>query len=373
MRSLYIHWPFCRKKCPYCDFNSHVRERVDHDAWKDALIREMRSMATMVGNQPLGSIFFGGGTPSLMPPYLVAALIDAAQSLWSFGPDIEITLEANPTSSEAASFRAYRDAGVGRLSLGVQALDDAALAFLGREHSAAEALSVVEMAAALFPRYSFDLIYARPHQTPRRWEEELRRALPYSRGHLSLYQLTVEPDTPFARTYAKGGFALPDADTSAALYEITRTCCDEAGMTAYEISNYAAPGQESRHNLNYWQGGEYIGVGPGAHGRLRSGSGEWFATSTIKSPERWIAAVTESGHGLEQKEWLDNDMRAEEILLGGLRLREGIAFEAVSSVINPVKLGLLKSQGFVTFHKENLAVTSSGRLVTERIIQELMT
>jgi oxygen-independent coproporphyrinogen-3 oxidase len=370
--ALYIHWPFCRKKCPYCDFNSHVREHVAFDAWQEALLSELHHMASKIPPTPLTSIFLGGGTPSLMPPAIVEALLREAERLFSFAGDIEITLEANPTSSEAANFTAYRAAGVNRLSLGVQALNEADLQFLGREHSADEALRVVEMAAAIFPRYSFDLIYARPHQTPEAWEAELHRSLTYARGHLSLYQLTVEQDTPFARLYAAGGFTLPDDDTATALYDITAALCRDAGLQRYEISNYAASNQESRHNLTYWRGEPYIGIGAGAHGRLLTADNAWIATSTLKSPERWLNAVQTHGHGIEQEVSISAQERAEEILLSGLRLREGIAYVKVAPVINPKKLALLQTQGFMTLEHGQLCTTHTGKMVLNTVISELV-
>jgi putative oxygen-independent coproporphyrinogen III oxidase len=372
MTALYIHWPFCRKKCPYCDFNSHVRASVDYDRWRAAMLTELRYMATKMPRAALTSIFFGGGTPSLMPPFIVEALLKEAEALWRFTPEIEITLEANPTSSESANFQAYRDAGVNRLSLGVQSLVAEDLAFLGREHAAEEALEVVALAASIFPRYSFDLIYARPHQTSSAWEKELTTALHYARGHLSLYQLTVEDETPFARLYAAGGFTLPDDETATELYHITQSLCAEAGMHAYEVSNYAAKGQESRHNMSYWNGDAYLGVGAGAHGRLLHANGAWSATNTIKSPEKWIEAVEAHGHAIEQEEWLSADERAEEILLGGLRLRDGIAFDKVKAAIQPHKLTLLEAQGLIRLKEGQLTVTPQGWMVLERIISELL-
>jgi putative oxygen-independent coproporphyrinogen III oxidase len=370
--ALYIHWPFCRKKCPYCDFNSHVREHVAYAQWQEAMLSELRHMVSNIAPTPLTSIFFGGGTPSLMPPTIVEALLHEAERLLGFADDIEITLEANPTSSEATRFSAYRSAGVNRLSLGVQALNEADLHFLGREHSADEALRVVEMAANIFPRYSFDLIYARPHQTLDAWEAELRRALTYARGHVSLYQLTVEHDTPFARLYAAGGFTLPDDERANALYDLTEALCAEAGLARYEVSNYAAPSHESHHNLTYWRGEPYIGIGAGAHGRLLSKDNRWIATNMLKSPERWLYAVQTHGHGIEQECWVGEQERAEEILLGGLRLAEGIAYARVQSVINPQKLAFLQQDRWVTLEQGQLRITPKARHVMERVVQELV-
>lgn len=372
MTALYIHWPFCKKKCPYCDFNSHVREAVEYERWSQALLQEMRTMRNLSLDKRLTSIFFGGGTPSLMPPFIVEALLNEAVKLWNCAQDIEITLEANPTSAEAKNFVAYRKAGVNRLSLGVQSLIDDELAFLGREHSAKEALAVLDLVAQHFPRYSFDLIYARPKQTVKAWRKELSQALHHAHGHVSLYQLTVEPDTPFARIYAKGGFTLPDADVAAELYEETQSLCSKARLERYEVSNYAVKGQESQHNLSYWRGDAYVGIGAGAHGRYRDATGGWHATEMIKSPERWIASVEREGHGLADHVALSDTARAEEYLLSGLRLREGVVLEQVKSVLDHSKLAQLHELGLIEVTAERLCVTYQGELVVERVIGELL-
>ncbi len=372
MTALYIHWPFCRKKCPYCDFNSHVRSSVDEIAFTQALLSEMRWMAEHAGVHDIHSIFFGGGTPSLMPPATVAALIDETAHLWPVSPSCEITLEANPTSSEATRFVAYREAGVNRLSLGVQSLHDTELQFLGREHSANEARNVLEMVQKHFARYSFDLIYARPHQTAAMWEAELHDAMQYARGHISLYQLTVEPDTPFARLYRAGGFILPSDDIAADLYDVTRSLCEAHNLYSYEISNYAASGQESRHNLAYWQGEDYIGIGAGAHGRIYNMQGQWEATAAIKSPERWLDAVQRQGHGLEICDPVPDDIRMEEYLLGGLRLKGGVSYQKIHAHINQQQCSLMQEMGLLTLNADALSITQQGRLVTERIIQCLL-
>ncbi len=337
-----------------------------------ALLREMQTMRALSADDNLTSIFFGGGTPSLMPSAIVEAVIAQALRLWDASPDIEITLEANPTSAEAQNFKAYRSAGVNRLSLGVQSLIDKELQFLGREHSAKEALEVLEMVASIYERYSFDLIYARPEQTAKSWRKELSQALPYAHGHLSLYQLTVEPDTPFARVYAKGGFALPDAEVAAELYEITQGLCADVGLERYEVSNYAARGQESRHNLSYWRGDGYIGVGAGAHGRYQDATGTWHATTCEKSPERWMAQVEREGHAMVEHVALSALARAEECLLSGMRLREGVALDAVALAINEDKFAELTTLGFVEARQGQLAVTEKGELVVERVIAELL-
>ncbi|WP_081492138.1 radical SAM family heme chaperone HemW, partial [Rhizorhabdus wittichii] len=295
--ALYIHWPFCVSKCPYCDFNSHVRESVDQQAWRDALLRDLAHEAAALPGRRLGSIFFGGGTPSLMPPATVAALIDAATRHWPAADDIEITLEANPSSVEAARFADLARAGINRVSLGLQALDDAVLGWLGRAHGVAEGLAALDTAQANFGRVSFDLIYARPGQTPEAWAAELGRALSFGTEHLSLYQLTIEPGTQFATRVAKGEFVPLDPDAGAELFEQTRAATAAAGLPAYEISNHARPGAESRHNLTYWRYGNYAGIGPGAHGR-RDGR----ATVRRKKPENWLARGEANGHGIERED-----------------------------------------------------------------------
>jgi oxygen-independent coproporphyrinogen-3 oxidase len=368
--ALYIHWPFCKAKCPYCDFNSHVREQVDQAAWRDALLTEMRYMQAQMPDRQLWSIFFGGGTPSLMPPETVAALIEEAHRLWPSDGEIEITLEANPTSSEAAKFAALAQAGVNRLSIGIQSLREEELRFLGREHSVAEALEVLALAAKHVPRYSFDLIYARPGQSVAAWEQELREALAYSGGHLSLYQLTIEEGTAFHHAYhVKHAFALPDEDTAAALYECTEAVLAEAGMQAYEVSNYALPGQESRHNLCDGRGLPDAGIGPGAHGRLLNAQG-WQATQAIKSPERWLSQIQAAGHGMAEMTALSPEERMQEQLLMGLRLHEGI--DGVLPVVDAQKLAFYEQQGLVRRDGSRLIATPSGRMVLNQLLGELM-
>lgn len=370
--ALYIHWPFCKSKCPYCDFNSHVRANVDVAAWQTALLAELRNMAAWMPQATLSSIFFGGGTPSLMPPALAGALIDEAAHLWPAAPDIEITLEANPTSVETATLEGFRSAGINRVSLGVQSLRAESLQFLGREHSAREALIAVEVAARLFPRYSFDLMYARPAQTAAAWEAELREALGYASGHLSLYQLTIEENTAFHHAYHhQGAFCLPEDDESAALYELTQDIMDEAGLPAYEVSNHARPGEESRHNLAYWRGDAYIGIGPGAHGRPLI-NGERHASATLKSPERWLSATQTHGHGIETLTPLNSTEIAEERLLMGLRLREGLPLRAVDTVIDPAALTRYQQAGLLEPDAARLRATPNGMLVLNRLISELL-
>lgn len=321
---IYVHWPFCASKCPYCDFNSHVRRQpVDEERFVAALKREMNHMAALGQKRDATSIFFGGGTPSLMKPASIAAILDSIADVWGIAKGAEITLEANPTSVEAGRFQGYRVAGVNRVSLGVQALNDPDLGRLGRLHTAAEALAAVKIAASHFERYSFDLIYARPGHEPDAWRAELRQALDHAVEHLSLYQLTIEPDTWFDRLFQAGKLTIPDDDTARALYDITQEVCAAAGLPAYEVSNHARPGAESRHNLVYWRYGEYAGIGAGAHGRLMSPQGR-IGTATEKSPEAWLDLVESQGHGIVETEYLEPEAQGDEYLLMGLRLREGV-------------------------------------------------
>ena len=369
--ALYVHWPFCVSKCPYCDFNSHVRESVDQAAWRDALLADLAYEAAALPGRRLGSIFFGGGTPSLMPPATVAAVIDAATGHWAAEPDIEITLEANPSSVEAARFADIARAGVNRVSLGLQALDDAALGFLGRAHGVAEGLAALDTAQAAFARVSFDLIYARPGQSLGDWHGELTRALSFGTEHLSLYQLTVEQGTRFATEEREGRLTLPDPDYAADLFELTRETTARAGLPAYEISNHAAPGMESRHNLTYWRYGDYAGVGPGAHGR-RGG----LATARHKKPENWINAVTRNGHGAQIEEPLVPSERATEALLMGLRLREGVNLAriaelgetSVDALIDWAAAARLEAQGLLARDGGHLTVTDAGMLLLDAIL-----
>jgi len=370
---LYVHWPFCLSKCPYCDFNSHVRAKIDADAWGDAIVRELATVASRLAAKPkLDSIFFGGGTPSLIPGPLVARVIAEAERTFGFAPDIEITLEANPTSVEANRFRDYRAGGVNRVSLGVQALNDADLRALGRLHTADEALRAVALAQEIFPRASFDLIYARPGQSPASWAEELDRALAQGCTHYSLYQLTFEEGTPFAAALARGTMREADADTAGALYELTQERMERADLPAYEISNHAKHGEESRHNLIYWRYGDYAGVGPGAHGRLTVGP-ERIATSTERNPETWLARVAEHGHGMTQWEAVAAQEQGTEALLMGLRLAEGVAIARLESKLGrPLKaLANLLAQDLVTLQNGRLRATPRGRLVLNAVIREL--
>jgi oxygen-independent coproporphyrinogen-3 oxidase len=356
---VYIHWPFCLSKCPYCDFNSHVRRApIDEARFVRAFTAEIAATAARVPRRTVSTIFFGGGTPSLMQPATVAAILDAIARHWRVAPDVEITIEANPTSVEAGRFRGYRAAGVNRVSLGVQALNDRALAELGRLHSAREALDAVGIARGVFDRVSFDLIYARPQQTPQDWGNELKTALADAGEHLSLYQLTIEPDTPFAALHAAGKLKTPDDDLARALYDTTLEVCAAHGLQAYEISNHARPGAECRHNLVYWRAHEYAGIGPGAHGRLDI-NGARHATATEKRPEAWLARVESAGHGLVTDDALTREEMADEFLLMGLRLAEGI---------DPARYAMLAGRSLdetrvATLHEHGLVeTTADGRL-----------
>jgi putative oxygen-independent coproporphyrinogen III oxidase len=372
---VYVHWPFCLSKCPYCDFNSHVRHgAVDEPRFVRALAAELAHAAARVPGREVSTIFFGGGTPSLLTPTSVAAILDAIAQRWAIAPDVEVTLEANPTSVEAQKFRGYRAAGINRVSLGVQSLDDAALAQLGRLHSAREALDAVAVARDTFARFSFDLIYARPEQTPDAWRGELRRALEQEPEHLSLYQLTIESDTPFATLYAAGKLPIPDHDAARALYEITQEITAAHGLPPYEVSNHARHGAECRHNLVYWRCGEYAGVGPGAHGRLDV-DGRRHATATEKHPERWLIRVESRGHGLVVDEALSREERGDELLLMGLRLAEGIDPEKFAEVagrqIDPARIAELCEQRLVVTDGGRLRVTAAGFPVLDAVVADL--
>ena len=374
--ALYIHWPFCVSKCPYCDFNSHVRESVDQAAWRDALLRDMAHEATLLPGRRLGSIFFGGGTPSLMPPETVAALLEAAQDHWGFEPGIEITLEANPSSVEAARFGDLARAGVNRVSLGLQALDDEVLGFLGRAHDVAEGLAALDTAQAAFERVSFDLIYARPGQSLGAWKAELTRALSFGTEHLSLYQLVIEPGTRFATLFARGELTLPEGDAAADLFDATRAITAAAGLPAYEISNHARAGAESRHNLTYWRYGDYAGIGPGAHGRR-------LATATLrhKKPENWMSAVARNGNGLKSEEPLEADTRAVEAILMGLRLDEGVDLQRIAAAgdasdtarwLDGARIDRLARQGLIAKSGTRLRVTQEGMPLLDAILREVV-
>lgn len=329
---LYVHWPFCVSKCPYCDFNSHVADTVDDAAWQRNLLAELDHYGTRTKGRRLDSVFFGGGTPSLMPPAIVAALLERLSAYWSVPDDLEVTLEANPSSIEAQKFADFRAAGVNRVSVGIQSFDDAALRFLGRAHSAAEASQAISIAEQSFDRVSFDLIYALPGQDRAAWAAELEAALARGTGHLSLYQLTIEKGTPFYADYREGAFTLPDEDLAADLYEMTGEMTAKAGLRAYEVSNYAHAGQESRHNLVYWRGGDYVGIGPGAHGRLTL-DGERLRTEQVPGPAGWLAAVAQDGHATRVSTAVTAPERAQEYLMMGLRLAEGIDRDQFAQIV----------------------------------------
>ncbi|MEY4500714.1 MAG: hypothetical protein RIS52_604 [Pseudomonadota bacterium] len=373
--SLYVHWPFCVSKCPYCDFNSHVRDTVDQAAWRDALLSDLAYEASLNGGMPLVSIFFGGGTPSLMPPETVAAIIDEAAKLWAFAPGIEITLEANPSSVEAARFADLARAGVNRVSLGLQSLDDASLSFLGRAHSVTEGLDALAVAQRHFARVNFDLIYALPNQSAAHWEAALQQALSYGTDHLSLYQLTIEEGTRFATMVAQNAFTPVDPDDGAVLFELTAAMTEAAGLPAYETSNHAKAGQESRHNLTYWRYQDYLGIGPGAHGR-RGG----LATVRHKKPENWLAAVTRNGHGSQSEDRLSADESAREALVMGLRLAEGVRLDriaarfglVVKALVDGDRVQALERLGLVAHEENLLRVTPPGRLLLDRILAEIV-
>jgi oxygen-independent coproporphyrinogen-3 oxidase len=372
---IYVHWPFCAAKCPYCDFNSHVRERYDEGIWAAAITKELAAVAALQGGQrpEVTSVFFGGGTPSLMGGAAVARVLDAIAELWPVSSDAEVTLEANPNSVEQARFRDYRAAGVNRASIGVQALDDRALKALGRLHGAEEAKAAIRLAQGVFPRVSFDLIYARPEQDPKDWAAELNQALSFGTEHLSVYQLTIEQGTAYATLARQGKLHLPDEDSAAELYELTQEITSRGGLPAYEISNHAKPGAESRHNLTYWRYGDYAGVGPGAHGRLTI-SERRLATQAERLPENWLASVNEKGNSLTLTDVPPYEA-AQENLLMHVRLTEGVNLSAYRARWGRApamdRITMLRELGLVTLEGDRLAATLRGRLVLNSIIAEL--
>jgi oxygen-independent coproporphyrinogen-3 oxidase len=373
---IYVHWPFCAAKCPYCDFNSHVRSEIDEAGWANAIVRELEWTAQSQGDArpEVKSVFFGGGTPSLMRGASTAAVLDTIAKLWPVARDVEITLESNPASADAARFRDYRAAGVNRLSLGVQALNDADLKFFGRLHNVAEAKQALAAAMATFDRVSLDLIYARPDQTLAQWAAELTEALAFDTEHLSLYQLTIEPATPFATLARSGALVIPDDDRAAALYELTQELTQKSGRPAYEISNHAKPGAESRHNLIYWRYGDYAGVGPGAHGRLTI-DGKRVATSAEKLPERWREKVSREDNGIAEMSEIETGDAAREHLLMNLRLSEGIDLAAYRARWNTqpdrARIAALSGEGLLNLNNDILAATPRGRLVLNSVIAAL--
>ena len=373
---VYIHWPFCLSKCPYCDFNSHVRHGgIDESRFVRAFASEIAATAARVSDRTVSTIFFGGGTPSLMQPATVEAILDAIARHWPIASDVEVTLEANPNSVEASHFRSYRLAGVNRVSIGLQALDDTALRELGRLHSVREALDAVAVARSIFDRYSFDLIYARPGQTQEAWASELRRALSEAGEHLSLYQLTIEEGTPFYLLHSSGKLTTPDENAARALYDITQALCADAGLPAYEVSNHARPGSECRHNLIYWRGHEYAGIGPGAHGRLGI-DGRRHATAAEREPQAWLRRVQEHGHGLISDEALTQEEIGDEFLLMGLRLTEGVdplRFAQLSGrPLDSRRIKLLRDQGAVELTpRGRLRATKAGFPVLDAVVADL--
>jgi len=369
-----VHWPFCLAKCPYCDFNSHVRhQRVDSDAFTAGLVKELQHFHQRTADRTVTSMFFGGGTPSLMPPACVEQIIAAIYQLWDVAGDVEITLEANPTSVEAQNFSGYRTAGVNRVSVGVQALNDRDLQFLGRQHNVAEALDAFKLAGKTFERTSFDLIYARPGQSVQAWRRELERALGEQQGHMSLYQLTIEPETAFERLHKAGKLAVPDDDLAAALFDVTQELTDKAGLAAYEVSNHAAPDQQSHHNLLYWRYGEYAGVGAGAHSRLLIENSR-VAVSNEKNPERWLSFVEKGGNGIVETETLSATDQSHEFLLMGLRLTAGINLaryhQLFGRTIPKEPIDDLMQQGFIHFNTSEgtIAATKTGMRVLNSLI-----
>ncbi|MDD3288498.1 MAG: radical SAM family heme chaperone HemW [Alphaproteobacteria bacterium] len=368
MRSLavYIHWPYCKSKCPYCDFNSRPARSVDHEKWADAYVREIKYWAEKTGQRKISSVFFGGGTPSLMESRTIERVLNAVAASWSVAEDVEITLEANPTSVEAEKFSDFRRAGINRLSVGVQSLRDDTLNFLGREHSAKEAICAVRLAARIFPRFSFDMIYAQAGQTVAQWAGELKEAVALGAKHMSLYQLTIEPNTRFYKT---GKELQAVEDVAAELYQITDEIMTQAGLPAYEVSNYSFPGEESRHNLTYWKYNDYIGVGPGAHGRVVVG-GKRIATENVYAPDAWLQRVDETGCGLSVNEVVSEDEARREALLMGLRLVGGVDLKAwrekfgddVDAFVLPEKLEKMREKGFLVWDEKFLRATLAGRL-----------
>ena len=373
---VYVHWPFCLSKCPYCDFNSHVRHAaIDESRFVRAFSTEIAATAARVPGRSVSTVFFGGGTPSLMQPQTIGAILEAIAQHWPIASDVEITLEANPSSVEATRFAGYRAAGVNRVSIGLQSLDDGALRALGRLHSAREGLDAIAVARSVFDRYSFDLIYARPGQSPDAWAAELRCALAEAGEHLSLYQLTIEQGTPFHLLHVSGKLMTPDEDTARALYDVTQTVCADAGLPAYEVSNHSRPGRECRHNLVYWRAHEYAGIGPGAHGRLEI-DGSRYATATEKRPEEWLALVEARGHGLITDEALTREEAADEFLLMGLRLAEGVDPSRYAALagrpLDDYRINILREQGMVEMtHAGRLRVTMAGFPVLDAVVADL--
>lgn len=376
---LYIHWPFCLSKCPYCDFNAHVSASVDHDLWRESYLKSLGHYAEFAGPRTISSVFFGGGTPSLMRPETVEAILEKIHRLWPCVNDLEVTLEANPSTVEAGKFHAFREAGINRVSLGVQALNDEDLRFLGRKHDVRESIQAIETASNIFDRFSFDLIYARPGQTIESWRDELAQALILARGHLSLYQLTIERSTPFYHDHARGVFTLPNEELAADFYIMTQDMTVAAGLDSYEVSNHAAEGHESRHNLTYWHYGDYIGIGPGAHGRLTLG-GKKFATREHYAPPVWLEKVARTGFGAHPLEPLNDGERFTEALMMGLRLREGVSLAHLEEqgggnwigYIDEDRLRSVCEQGWLDCGHGRMRLNTEGRLRLNALISYIL-
>lgn len=372
MLALYLHWPFCASKCPYCDFNSHVRSTIDLDQWRTAFIKELRRHRELIGPRTISSIFFGGGTPSLMPPALVNDILSEINRLWDVPARIEITLEANPNSVEVDNFKALAQAGINRVSLGIQSFNSNDLKFLGRLHSVDEGRNAIETAQSCFKRVSFDLIYARPNQTLKQWESELKDALSYGTEHLSLYQLTIEPGTAFATRHARGDFILPDEDLAADLYEMTTNSCAEHGLISYEVSNYAKLGCESQHNLAYWRYQDYAGIGPGAHGRLTL-NGQGHATKQFRAPETWLINCIDHNNGFDEDHLLIAKEQASEMLLMGLRLNQPFDLKrlpcSAKEVLDFNAIDRLVKSEMMVYDGNNLMATPQGRLCLNEILR----
>ena len=378
--SLYIHWPFCEKRCPYCDFNSHVRQKIDQQRWKKALLTEIASEFYLYPDRRISSLFFGGGTPSLMDPDTITSLLQAIDHYWGLEDNVEITLEANPSSVEKTRFKNFRSAGVNRLSIGAQSFDDKALKFLGRTHTAGEVVEALDLARTTFPRYSFDLIYGRPKQSTNSWKEELNLALEFTNNHLSLYQLTIERGTPFFSSHKNKAFRMPNDDTAADQYEYTRDVLSCAGLFPYEVSNHAAPGEECQHNLTYWRYGDYAGIGPGAHGRVSDGNDK-LAYHRISNPENWLLQTEKTGTGLHKKTKLAQREVLQEMVFMGLRLSEGLDLEevkkqtgnSIENWVNPDILTVLIDEGLLVTTENKLQATQEGFIRLDSITSKLLT
>lgn len=376
---VYVHWPFCLSKCPYCDFNSHVHDTIDHKQWVKSYLREIEYIAEMTKGRTVETVFFGGGTPSLMEPETVHEILSAIQKHWTVSPDWEVTLEANPTSSEAEKFKAFKQAGVNRLSLGIQSLREDDLKFLGRTHDIAQAKGAIELAANTFDRFSFDLIYARPQQTVEQWTAELKEALAMAVGHISLYQLTIEKNTPFFIRHARGEFKVPEEELGADFYDATEEVMAQEGFQSYEVSNYARAGEQSRHNLIYWRYGDYAGIGPGAHGRLAL-DGKKYATRTHRAPDIWLERTLQNGHAHHKFEFIDHLQRLQEAMMMGLRLSEGVPVARLTEeyqgdifeVLSKEKISKLQNEGLLIFENGIIRATHEGRKCLNGVLNYLL-